>query len=175
MKLIIFDYDDTLFPSTYYTKNTNLTIDDLNVIDNTVCDIFKTLQDNGHTVIIISNGNMAWINESMKLLPNIKNYVISNKIQIISARDLYDKTTVKYEDWKRFTIVRILTSEPYYNFDTIIGVGDSAIDDIAIKDSCEFVHKKYEFIKIPPSQVISMFNNTIEKLYNMINKIIKSK
>lgn len=171
MKLIIFDYDDTLFPSTYYTKNTNLTIDDLNVIDNTVYNIFKTLQDNGHTVIIISNGNMAWINESMALLPNTKNYFINNKIQIISARDLYENTAVKYEDWKRFTTVRILTSEPYYIFDNILGIGDSTVDNIAIKDSCKFVHKKYEFIKIPPALVLSMFNDMIERLYEMIKSV----
>lgn len=171
MKLIIFDYDDTIFPSTYYTKNTNLTTNDLNVIDNTVYDIFKTLQSNGHTVIIISNGNMAWINESMKLLPNTKNYIINNKIQIISARDLYENTQVKYEDWKRFTIVRILTSEPYYNFDSVLGIGDSTIDDIAIKESCKFVHKKHEFIKIPPSLVLSMFNEMIEKLYKMLKDV----
>lgn len=169
MTLIIFDYDDTLFPTTYYSEHDNLTKDDLFYVDAAISDIFSQLLEKKYTIIIITNGNMGWFNESLKLLPYTNNMIKYNSIRVISSRDVFEKTCVKYEDWKRFTVLNVLIND-YCSIDKVIGIGDSDVDHIAIKDSCNYIHKAYDFIKIPRSLPLKLFEEMLDKLLKMLIK-----
>ena len=87
--LIILDWDDTLFPTTWVTSNDinikNVTsinsktiIDFFSKIDIELEHLLKTLLNCGH-VAIITNAMLNWINISSGILPRTSKLLDSNK------------------------------------------------------------------------------------------------
>ena len=88
--LIIFDWDDTLFPTSWVISskiNTNSYV--MTDLDNIVYTILKHCLRYG-TVLIVTNAMPEWVHMSSNSLPKTKK-LIGKYIQIISARNLYQK------------------------------------------------------------------------------------
>jgi len=100
--LIIFDYDDTLFPTSFLNKR-GLKLTDVGPIDGKIVAILdqysqiinKTLemaQKIGH-VLIVTNAEERWISLTVeKFLPKSENIV--NSFQHISARSIFEPTGI---------------------------------------------------------------------------------
>ena len=84
--LIIYDFDDTLFPTYQYisNKNNNL-INYIDLLDDIVYDLLNKSLENSD-VIIVTNGSKKWLNMILPLYTK-SNILINNKIKIIYARE----------------------------------------------------------------------------------------
>lgn len=122
--IIIFDWDDTLFPSSYIQEN-NIKLDNMNdfiYLDELIESILIHIHKFGK-IIIITNGSLKWILFCLNILPKTKNF-IKNHVVIISARDRYSHSyDVDY--WKRLSFQDAL--KKYYNkkIKNIISIGDA--------------------------------------------------
>ena len=164
MSLVVFDYDDTLFPTTYMQHHQNLNRRDLQVLDRMIVQLIHTIKLAKHTIIIISNGSQAWINESMStFLPNFNNFIKNNNIRIISARDMYEKSRVQYDNWKKFTMIGTCILPEYSNIQSLIGIGDSLIDQNAVRDAAAVLGKPMHFIKFEPEMSLESLTQTISQ------------
>lgn len=162
MSLVIFDFDDTLFPTTYFQHHQDLTSKDLKELNYAINKLLNVLLSKRFDIVLVSNGSLDWIDSSAILLPSLYNLLIRNVIRCVSARDIYEHTGIHYEDWKRFAIVNILTSKPYYVTKKVIGIGDSEVDRTAISDACKYTHKKFNFIKFAPEMSLEVLTATIK-------------
>ena len=94
--IFIFDWDDTLFPTTFLLNediiNQNNLSEELqkniSILEEIVINILNYAINKGD-VYIITNSSLVWFKYSFnKFLPNLKNVI--EKINIISARDDYE-------------------------------------------------------------------------------------
>lgn len=163
MTLVIFDYDDTLFPSTYFQYDQNIPKKYFKKLDNVIYNLIISILNKNYKIIIVSNGSIEWIKYSVVNLPKLKQFLDNNIIRCISTRDTYEQTLIPYEQWKHYGIANILTSSKYCNQKYIIGIGDSDIDYDAIVNACNYTGKKHQFIKFTPEMSINMLIDTIDK------------
>lgn len=104
--LIIIDWDDTLFP-TSWIKNNNIDIKKKSVqneyiiffskLDMLLYKFLKTLSNNGK-VVIVTNASRKWIDITSCMVPNTQN-LFDKKVTVVSARDLY-KTDYPNDNYK---------------------------------------------------------------------------
>lgn len=195
--LIILDWDDTLFPTSWTMKNTiNLLIknnynsyfDDLD----TVLSIFlKNLQKYG-TVVIITNALSQWIKISSIKLP--KTYVLLKNIEIISARQNHSYKTTSMHKWKELAFKQIIddfSSSCNCNLLNIISIGDAQYEYDALVSLNNYLDDKKKYLKSirlinnpdlhilieqiyllnKYSSKIILKQNHIDKIFNMYKKI----
>ena len=162
MSLVVFDYDDTLFPTTYMQHHQNLIPRDLHQLDDALTELMYTIFMNGHTVIIVSNGSQDWITSSVQMyLPQFAKYL--SAIRIVSARDMYEHSTVPYEKWKKYAMVSTFVRPEYSVLHGIIGVGDNIIDQNAIRDASQYISQPYKFVKLEPELSLQSLTQTISQ------------
>ncbi len=134
-KIIIIDWDDTVFPTTWLILNNIKILNKKTAMDNLypyfyeldikLFDMLKKMENS--KVLIITNAGIKWVYQSGKLLKKSYEYIINN-INIISARDLYEN---KYPNdiykWKQNTFAREIEKQLNNNskIDTIISIGDA--------------------------------------------------
>lgn len=162
--LIIIDWDDTLFPSSWIKDTTNLI--KLNDIDHSLTLLLETMKQLGN-IIIVTNASMSWIEKS-------KNYLtfsrpILDDIEFISARDKYSK---KYstEDWKKQVFKDIISKKQYLN---VISIGDAHYEYDALLSLKKIKYYKFlkniRFIKRPK---IEMLDSQIQLLEESLPQIV---
>ncbi|QKF93620.1 HAD-like superfamily protein [Fadolivirus algeromassiliense] len=132
--LIILDWDDTLFPTSWIVKN-NINLSDKKVqnqyivyfskLDMILYNMLTKLLKYG-SVFIVTNAVIKWVHISSTILPNTQK-LINNNIIILSARETFQN---KYPDqmwmWKKLMFKQLI--ENYYNnykFQNIVSVGDA--------------------------------------------------
>ena len=131
--LIILDWDDTLFPTTWANgNNINMSDKDTRInnqiifaeLDNILYDFLSKCTKLG-SVVIITNASYNWIIASMSILPNTKR-LVANAIKIISARDMYqhNKTMSK---WKQMAFEHEAFNffEGKLDVHNIVSIGDA--------------------------------------------------
>jgi hypothetical protein len=161
--LIILDWDDTLFPTTWLHKN------NINIFNNKKVlydKFFKHLDLLLHklfikmikygTVIIITNALLNWIDITLTLLPNLEQLIKNKQIQIISARGEYSHVTKDPEIWKKIAfkneVNKILEKK---NINNIISMGDAEYEYYALinlyqNNEIDFkLLKSIKFIRYP--------------------------
>lgn len=162
MSLVVFDYDDTLFPTTFMQHHQNLKTRDLQELDRMIVQLMHTIKLAGHKIIIISNGSLSWIHDSSSMfLPNFYKFLKSNNIRVLSARDIYEPSRVPYENWKRFTMIGTCILPEYSAIQGLIGIGDSPIDQLAVRDAGVVIGKPFQFIKFEPEMSLEALTQTI--------------
>ena len=135
--LFIFDWDDTLFPTSFFINKDKEVFNEENLSEE-LKKLFSELEEivvnilnfaiNKGDVYIITNSNFSWFSySSYKYYPNLKN--ILKKIKIISARDEYeDMYPGENKIWKEKAFLK-LGNEINNNLVTnIICFGDSLIE-----------------------------------------------
>ncbi len=166
--LIILDWDDTLFPTSWVSKNSidvydksvfikyNLYFEEL---DDILYSLLTRLSKLGH-VIIITNALTEWVKVSSSILPR-SSKIIKN-LKIISARKTYQNITSSSE-WKKFAfkdeLDDISKKNEIYN---VVSVGDAEFEFYATINLVNYNNKRYyktvKFIKNPS------FDKLIEQL-----------
>lgn len=132
--LIILDWDDTLFPTTWAVKNkidfsgktNNQTVKQYFAnLDTLLYNILSYLSEYGQ-VVVITNATAKWIVITSELLPETQK-LLKQKVLVISARDLEQE---KYPNdiavWKKIVFSRVV--DKYFmgnNLQNIISIGDA--------------------------------------------------
>ncbi len=121
--LFILDWDDTLFPTTWFSTNSNSSNCDnaLRKLDNLLVELLTKMISFG-SVFIVTNANMNWIISSKNLLPNTSR-IIDMNITIISAREMY-QYVYDMSEWKVRAFKNGLYNDLQYA-EQIISIGDS--------------------------------------------------
>ena len=192
--LIIFDWDDTLLPTSFLTKNgvynenlvlSNTDQEKIKKLENNVYSILYKALDKGD-VFIITNAGPGWVEYSAeKYYPKIVDLL--NKIHIISARGEYEsKFPNDSKMWKTQAFLNVQK-----NFDdivtNIICLGDSIIEmeagrSLAEKFSEAFI-KTIKFRESPKPEelnkqltlVLDQFQNIYTTIKNLTIRVEKRK
>jgi hypothetical protein len=149
--LIIFDWDDTLFPTSWFMEK-GLKLNELSDIsrfivyfqelDNAVYKLLKMSLTLG-IVVIVTNANMSWIRMSKKILVKTSTLIDEN-INIISARDNYIGVS-NVSDWKVNTFKNDIAVY-IHDSDQIISIGDAKYEYDALVALRDHVPKS-KFLK----------------------------
>lgn len=183
-KLLILDYDDTLFPTTFirniiptymisnetYHKNILKTCEKLqiNAIFNKLdLEIMKLINKYYNTtkIIIISNAQIEWIIYTTKLfLPLLYHTINKNIVGVISAQDVCKNIGLKdITNWKIKTYHAYLQLHPQYT--KIVSIGDSNNDKLTIDELQKiFPKKKFKFIKLETFPTITKILSEIQNI-----------
>lgn len=140
--LIIIDWDDTLFPTTWVHDNNISLLNNVNKnknkfyeLDNTIFDVLTNLSKLGK-VVIVTNAAKKWVSMSSVVLPQTKQ-LINESINVISARDMYKKEYPKDTYiWKKLVFKNLVLTHFMYRFSTenIVSIGDADYEYKALVD-----------------------------------------
>ena len=179
--LFIFDWDNTLFPTTFLTKeeiiDSNLPeeyIEIFSMLEKSIIKIINLAINKGD-VYIITNSSIGWVEFSIhKYFPNLKKYL--NKIYIISARNEYE---VVYPNepkiWKINAFLNLKKTIDISLPTNIICFGDSIVElnagkHLASKINNSFI-KTLKFQEIPePEDIIKQLNLIFNKFDYIYSK-----
>ena len=134
--LIIFDWDDTLLPTSFLTPNGSFTedihlsqsdTDKINEIEKNVNIILKESIEKGN-VYIITNAGVNWVQFSASIFyPSVSDLL--KKIKIISARGEYEKAYPgNLRQWKIQAFLNLLNNFDNKLVTNIICIGDSLFE-----------------------------------------------
>lgn len=151
--IVIFDWDDTLFPTTWLSRN-SIKIDDTHStanlkyfkeIDLLISNIFKQII-NKNKIIIVTNASVTWVKLCMELLPNTKD--ICKDIDIYSSREQYQEKFPNDNNlWKKMFFSKFIKA--FYRdrnyIQNIMSVGDADYEYLALIDL--FSKNKNRYIK----------------------------
>jgi hypothetical protein len=178
--LIILDWDDTLFPTSWTIKNKiNMSSkerykysDYFNHLDRVLYNFLKKITVNTK-VIIVTNALHTWINLSSEVMPNTFNLL--KNIEIISARLNHRKHSDDIYDWKLMAFKNLITRE-FRNKKmlNVISVGDAEYEYKALisidehqKDKKRYL-KSIRFLEKPSHEILI---DQIQILHESIDKI----
>ncbi len=135
-KLVIFDWDDTLFPTTFYNKKRFNDISLTRLSYKMLHTLKLSIIYYGCNVYIITNAARVWVEYSVKKMIKYcnKNNIThkfnevlkildDDNIKIFSARDEFGSKTDDTVMWKYCMFRKILSTRS--NVNTIISIGDS--------------------------------------------------
>ena len=153
--LIILDWDDTLFPTSWITKNNieintlknNDTVEYFTEIDIALDKLFKTMLKCGD-ILIITNALINWISISTSILPRISKILKSSKIKIVSARGEYQSKSDNPMDWKKMAFEKELNNIMKNKLiNNIISIGDAEYEYYALINLYRDNPKNYKLLK----------------------------
>lgn len=185
-KLVIFDWDDTLFPTSYlnelkYIQNNMLT----EHVSDTPQDLMKKLTDyettcvetldlawklSGGNIVIVTNGDVGWVSKSGDLfLRKVCNWLRKHCIQVVSARSLYENEFPdEIEKWKTAAFM-VLCKERFRNNSSfnLLSVGDSDYEEIATRHVCTVapnaICKSTKMVEHPTLEQLSHQHYALQK------------
>ena len=184
--LIIFDWDDTLLPTSFLSsknlidtenklnEKTQLKISKLEELVKNLLELSLSKGD----VYIITNAGEGWVEDSTKkFYPNIRD--ILDKIEIISARKDYEK---KYPNetklWKIRAFLNLKKRLNDYLITNIVCLGDSVFEMDAGKIlASNFIHaviKTIKFMESPKPEELNTQLNLVLKQFNSIFSSFKN-
>lgn len=164
MSLIIFDWDDTLYPTSWILKN-NKKINDpiyFNKLDDALFNLLNKCNKLAN-IVIITNAELSWIFDTSKSLHKTIN--ILKNIPIISARkyNISFPTNEEMFEWKRDAFVKIISNGNYYN---VISIGDSYYEYDALISLYDFYRNRM-FLK----PVLTLKELSYDQLIHQLNII----
>lgn len=172
--LIILDWDDTLFPTTWTVKN-NINLSDVEVInryfnffselDSLLYKLLRKLLEYGQ-VIIVTNAMPQWVKTSSSVVPNTQ--LLLSKLKIVSARKNYENKSKSMMDWKKHAF-KDETAPTLLN---IISIGDAEYEYNALVNlyhpASKKILKSVKLIKNPNFETIV---DQLEVLYSAVPDI----
>jgi hypothetical protein len=158
--IIIFDWDDTLFPTSWLnTNDIKLNEENVNVtykiyfqeLDKSIYNLLKSYNKIS-TIYIVTNASMKWIKASLNTLPLTRKLIIKENIRIISSRDMYSKKNNSITEWKLNTFESIINNDLKNIFAiknkeiilNIISMGDAVYEYIALVNLHDILKKKID-------------------------------
>jgi hypothetical protein len=178
---IIFDYDDTLLASHFISLN-NISFDKL--IPKETLDLFNELSIQVlkllnkailcGEVVIITNAQAGWIEESSKkLMPTVYEFIINKKIKLISARNEMEKTIPDPTRWKAIIFQKYfeLSYEKKTNIN-VISFGDNYYDRYALFNLTSNSINLKKNVKLLDKPTINQLINQLILINKLFDKII---
>ena len=182
--LFIFDWDDTLFPTSFLVNEKIEEISEKKLseelkllfseLENIVVNILNYALNKGD-VYIITNSSFSWLNYSSdKYFPNLKN--ILEKIKMISARDEFENIYPgKNKLWKEKAFLKLRNEFNNNLVTNIVCFGDSMIELDAGKTlASQFNNSFYKTIKFKEKpdfedliKQLNLINNKIDYIYSI--------
>ena len=174
--LIIYDWDDTLYPTSFILGKNPINQSELALLEDKNIRLLEKSRELGIT-IIITNAATQWIyNSSEQFMPTLYKYIKENDILIVSARGYAtNKHIFDYEKWKDLTFyntIRQLSTTNHIN--NILSIGDAVYERNALIKYGIFINKKnnyttyiktIKYIDRPTPE--NMINETTSLLYNL--------
>ena len=174
-KLIIFDWDDTCYPTSWIikngcsTRNFNHKLKSyISYLDKIIAEILVRTMKFGD-VVIITNASIKWVKDCIEHMPHVSE-LVSSYIPVISARDKYSKLyPTEIEFWKKNTFSEITFENDY---DQVISIGDNESEYLALfhvltKKYCGTI-KSVKFMQFPNNILIIdqliLLNKNIQKI-----------
>lgn len=186
--LIIFDWDDTLFPTTWLVqKNIDLVDKDMqnkyivmfSRLDNLLHRILISFSNRGQ-IVIVTNASIKWIDVALDMLPNTKQ-IIKNKIPVISARDHYqNKYPNKMDIWKQLMFQNITVNYfKSHKLQNIISIGDAEYEFNALinlyNEHAVVKNKLLKTVKFIKEPTFELLIDQLEVLSKCHPKLVNSK
>jgi hypothetical protein len=177
---IFFDWDDTLFPTSWIKLQCDTSYFNLDYYDRKnirdlaeiVIRILKLASKLGY-VTIVTNAEENWVIESTALYMREAFKIVSD-IPIISARQKYEKTLPNdFLNWKALTFIEEIDSSK--SVEKVVSIGDSSYEKDGIKKAvslcntkvtCKTIKlKEFPSIEVLIKQLIELEEN-LEKFIN---------
>jgi len=170
--LVILDWDDTLFPTSWVIKyeinvmDKNKYINMFAKLDAILYELFTKCLSYAH-VVIITNAAVKWVNYCLGILPNTKK-IVHAYVDIMSAKDKYKQSYPNdIYSWKRYSFER------YSQYNNITSIGDAEYEYEALigLDNGNKLLKAIKFIKMPNYDIlldqVSVVNKNIAHIILM--------
>lgn len=95
MNIVVFDFDDTLYPSSYLVNNKDAK-EDFTLLASSITKLLNRFNKAGYKIYIVSNATTDWVYSRLDHL-NIK----TRDLSVVSARYITDN----YSDWKTYAFM----------------------------------------------------------------------
>ncbi len=176
--LVILDWDNTLFPSTWVTQNyinlndnnmRNKYLDTFSELDNLIATLLQLILEYSK-VIIITNALPIWVKISSSVLPKTS-YLLKN-IRVISARKNFQQVSSDGTEWKKLAFIAEVEKElDIKNKQNIISIGDASYEYNALINlyNKNRILKSMKFLEEPTQDLLK---DQIELLIDNIKNII---
>lgn len=194
--LFIFDWDDTIFP-THYCRTLELfqetspgylnqevpreVAGELRKLGVILVRVFRTILEVAEgNVMVISNGDKAWLDMSLRYLGPAASFFKMKKIEIVSARTLYEKHFPNGADQKYWK-AKAFVEECNRHFDrdqvfNLVSIGDNEAEEKATQHIAALAKNatchSIRFVKEPSIKQLTHQINLVEK---EIRGIVKEK
>lgn len=168
--LIIFDWDDTLFPTTWYNKGYN----NLGNLDNIIYHVLKKFSAHGK-LVIVTNAMPIWVESCLEGLPKTKKIMAQLKIDLISARQLY-QYRADMSEWKKYAFgSEIIKSQG--NIKHVISIGDAEYEYNALVNLYNITETKkiLKSVKLLKQPDFHILKEQLEILYKNASIICSNK
>ena len=166
--LIIYDWDDTLFPTSWYLNNLNMK---LQLIDNSIYKLlYKSLQISN--IIIVTNAHLNWIYKIINYMP-MTQQLIKQNIPIISTINNYSHIGLNNIDKLKTIVYNNDIIEFINNCNNIISIGDSECEYKALVSLGNkfYNKKKLKNIKLISKPTLNELLDEHQILLKEINNI----
>ena len=151
--LIIIDWDDTLYPTTWTIEN-GIDLTDPRSRSKYMT-YFENLDDQMSStlshiltlgkVVIITNAMLEWIELCVSVLPQTKKCL--KYIDVISARQRYQNKT-KMVDWKKYTFLEEITKRSKtQKYQNIMSLGDADFEHNALINLYKYDATPHKYLK----------------------------
>jgi hypothetical protein len=193
MRVIILDYDDTLFPSSHvaqhnlYQTPINSTAfvhhrESFHELETAAISLLTKAIAVGDFIVIVTNGKLDWIRYSMKMFYHrFYDFVRKNETPIVSAQDIFASNNPHPLMWKVNCFRQLLgTLQATDNIPTmLISVGDGSHEAIACEVSARdygICHRNVNFLDTPsPKQMTQQLHLLVQELPSVIDhKVVKT-
>ena len=176
--LVILDWDNTLFPTTWVSKNFinlhNTEIRDkylefFSELDDLLFNLLKKISYKSK-IIIVTNAMPLWIKISSCVLPKTQNLL--NYIKVVSARKNYQKVSSDYTEWKKLAFnAEVKNQLNIKDKQNIISIGDASYEYKALINlyNKDRILKSMKFLEEPTFDVLK---DQLEVVSNNIDKVI---
>jgi hypothetical protein len=141
--MIVFDWDDTILPSSWLSQSCGLSLEPTELAPEIACQLVEheqmvikllTFAQHFGQVMIITNAETGWVQFSaQRFLPNVLPLV--SQFKVVSARSTYEKAYPEPSEWKSRAFQDELHSRfPEANFDGlhVISFGDGELEREAV-------------------------------------------
>jgi hypothetical protein len=183
--LIIFDWDDTLFPTSWLSSNyinlnsqsdCTLHASTFAKLDNKIYSLLNFCLKYGE-VLIITNALLSWVYLSSTVLP--KTFNIMRYVKLISARQQASEISSSINNWKIITFTKEYNlrqsdySDVVYN---IISIGDAEYEYNALVNLHKLSKKNLlKSVKLCDNPSLDTVHEQIELLKKNIHKLVTEK
>lgn len=176
--IVIFDWDNTLYPSSAIDDNIFST-EDIEKLDKIIYKLLNHVMKYAQ-VLIITNATKNWVYKCLENL-NFTRQLIDD-IKIISARDLLSGfNDVKHDVWKVAVFEYIITT--YYNSaNNIISIGDDIYEYKALVNLAKktlktniLSDKKFKTVKMFKYPEIDLFIRELNLIREQFYKIYETR
>lgn len=149
--VIMFDFDDTLFPTSYlFRYNYDFKLFDKS-IEQAVFNILTKAVETKASVYIITNAGYDWVDYCLRsMMPRIKEMELKGDIKVLSAVDIIKKTNIDDPtiniviDSKRLVVEQLIAMLNKNKQYQLLSFGDGEPEVIA----CKSIQKKFKNVRV---------------------------